>query len=91
MRQKITDLVLTVIASTTLLSGCAISAIPDEANPGFEWVNVGTNANGCSMFTKKSTTPNVVVDSAIWYLDANGHYVLDANSCIPSSSNGVLK
>jgi hypothetical protein len=82
-----------VVAGMPLLScgGCVMAQQGDIASTGFEWVLVGTNERGCEMFTKQSTSPNVVVDSAIWYLDANGNYTPDANACVPSSPKGVEK
>ncbi len=82
------------IVSLALLScgGCvSATQVGHESSAGFKWVAVGLNEHGCQMFTKQSTSPDVIVDSAIWYLDANGHYVLDASACVPSSSNGVMK
>jgi hypothetical protein len=89
MKHNFTE-VLAMMASITLLSGCAVTALPNVGNNGFKWMSVGTNAQGCEMFTKQSTSPNVVVDSAIWYRDTNGHYTLNADTCVPSS-NGAKK
>lgn len=90
MKQKLADMALAAVASATLLSGCAVGALPDGNGQGFEWIAVGTNEHGCTMFTKKATSPRVVVDSAIWYLDANGCYVANADACAPTS-NGDSK
>lgn len=71
-------------------AGCAVANQKNDHSPGFDWVLVGTNDRGCEMFTKRSASPGVVVDSAIWYHDASGNFVLDANSCVPVSK-GVFK
>lgn len=65
--------------SIVLGAGCAgISAAP---NPGFIWKRVGIGPDGCPMYTKQSTDPNVIVDGAIWYRTLDGHYVLNPKAC----------
>jgi hypothetical protein len=71
-------------------SGCAAhETATDAKSSDFIWVQVGTDRQGCALFTKKHTAPNIVVDSAIWYRDAQGRYVLDARSCTPETQNKV--
>lgn len=69
--------------------GCAMANHEEDKAQGFKWVQVGSNERGCAMFTKQATSPDMVVDAAIWYHDANGNFVLDANSCVPVHK-GVL-
>lgn len=81
------DLIFPVAALTAIFlacSGCAAQdREPEAKSPGFVWIQVGTDSQGCALFTKKSTSPQVLVDTAIWYRNAQGKYTLDAHSCAP--------
>lgn len=73
-------LIVALLAS----SSCTTQASHRQADePDFVWVRVGTNPQGCAQFAKKATQPNRVADTAIWYRDAQGRYVLDAGACAP--------
>jgi len=68
--------------------GCAMANHEEDKAQSFKWVQVGSNERGCAMFTKQANSPAVAVDAAIWYRDADGNFVLDANSCV-SVTKGV--
>lgn len=88
-------LVATVLATLPACGGCTPQTPPQAAESAdFAWVRVGTNAQGCTQYTKRSIIPGRVADTAIWYRDAEGRYVLDAHACAPEntvqpSSNGA--
>ena len=71
-------------AVLSVCSGCAAhEQILKAPSSGFVWVQFGTDNHGCALFTKKATTAQVLVDTAIWYRNAQGKYTLDAHSCAP--------
>lgn len=44
---------------------------------------VGIDENGCVMYTKVHSNPDMAVDAAIWFKAESGDYTLDASKCAP--------
>ena len=46
------------------LTACANSGVQGEADPGFQWKEIGQNERGCFEYTKVPLRDEVIVDTA---------------------------
>jgi len=46
------------------------------------FVPVGSDDDGCTMYTKELLREGILVDTGIWYRTADDHFVLDPSRCV---------